>query len=228
MRNEQMRGYAQTKQKAQLTDIVTLDMSQWVEEQAATARMKFAEKGLETNGYTTRLINDSDIYRLDQLGIGRKLIHLTGGQDFKGFITFNNQGEHVAVTPASIHTSTFKLNQGIVLETPTFADHLDTDQQQQIVTSVISSAKNFADGHYRYMRWHMDGTKPELISFLQNEWGLTIDSMIGTPDSQFILYSIGNGALLKLANTEPKNSIFIPNSAPIGTTHHNHRVLTNG
>ena len=166
--------------------------------------------------FITRPLNSEDVNLPELLGLHPDMVRNTGDLSFIGFVTFEKRKSRpIAITPGWIHTSTFQLKHGLHLEPPVFAP--DADKEKIIYSVIAASRKYAAANQLPYFRWHINEKDPDMTNLLQNKLKLPKDSMLGTPESELVVYHLKNGALKQLAAEEPEQVIWIPASAPIGT-----------
>lgn len=167
-------------------------------------------------GYTTRPITSNDLYRIEQLGFDADVIRRNGDLDFKGFITFADSNPHdpIAVTTGWKNLSTFQLKEGIMLEHPRIAKGHNTGA---VLTSILDAARKHCKNKYTRLRWHIDeNSNDDVGRILKNVYKMTPDTMINSPDSELIVYTLRNGELNDLANQKPLMAMTIPAGSPIG------------
>lgn len=165
----------------------------------------------------TVLLERKYIDQPEKLGVSSAIIRETGDLDFQGFITFDKSTKQpVAITAGAHHYSTFKLEKGIYLENPVMAQGYD---QEQIALSVAKATKSYCnDNGLDHATWNVKTENTALINFLHQEFQCPIHSMNSTPESELVMYKLHNGALQKMAETEPNKTIRIDINAPIGAT----------
>ncbi len=209
-----------TKLGAKHPNIVTIAASDLLGDRPTPKTM--LTEGWSQANFVTRALEPNDMHELPKVGLEEKFIRNTGDMKFKGFITHERgTGRVVAVTPGWIHTSTFQLKEGIHLEDPVFAD-VDETQKAAVLLSVIEATKHMAGPkekpRYNYLRWHVTEDNSFMNEVLQNKYDLPRDSMLGTPESELIVYTLENGELKKLANNVPDMVIRVSNTDPIGNS----------
>lgn len=219
-RNSPVHDYVQGKLGAKHPNIITIAATDLLN--SNNAAVLALKEGWASGNYATYPIKPNNIRHIQSIGLSPDLIRQTGDLEFKGFITFEKgtAGKVAAVVPGWPHFSTFQLKQGLHLEHPVFAEGMTDSQKQQIVLSVIDAAAKHANRQsYPYLRWHIAENEPGNVmnNLLQTRFGLQRDSMLGTPDSELIVYTLTNGNLEALAKRVPDRQLVISGTAPIGT-----------
>ncbi len=212
-RNGPVHTFVQGKLGATHPDIITIAANELLDEtKPASLRLTEAWNGKE---YKTRLLTPEDSNLVRELGISPNIIRLTGDLSFRGFVTtLRNKPDPVAITPGWTHLSTFRLKEGIHLEQPVFANGHPTSK---IVASVAQAARQHVQrNRLDYFRWHIKESEGPMRAILHDQLQLPIDSMLGNPESELIVYNLTNGALRKLATEVPDHVLHISTASPIG------------
>lgn len=214
-RNLPVHGFIQNKLGAKHPDVITIAANDLLDPDTMS-EISLTDMWNDKD-LITRPLRAEDVNLPGRLGLSPNLIRHTGDLPFKGFVTYERgKGtEPLAITPGWVHLSTFQLRKGLHLEQPVFAN--DTNREN-ITLSVINASRRYTDAtKLAYFRWHIDQNDPFMTSFLQGRIGLSVDSMIGTRESELIVYTLTNGALLRLAEDVPDRVLSISNSAAIGS-----------
>jgi len=206
-RNIPVHNYVQQRLGAKHPNIITISANKLL---AAKPRIDWDSKDL-----ATRPLKVSDVDLPGRLNLSPNIIRNTGDLPFKGFVTFDRSrpNEPLAITPGWIHFSTFQLKEGLHLEQPIFANGVD---KQNIISSVIQASRKHASANrLSHFRWHVEDDH-DLRDILQKKLDLAVDSMIGTPESELIVYTLTNGNLNALAENIPSRILNISPDTPIG------------
>jgi hypothetical protein len=209
---------------------------EWTTDGRNAAFMKFAEKigaikpnilsldgdnllneklDVEFSSAYARPIVARDISYIEQLGLPASLIRENGDINFKGFICFADEQEQVplAVVPGWEHLSTFRLEQGIHLEHPTFQKDIDPIGKEGALRAIIKALQDYREENKEsvsYIRWHVDGDDTAFITSLQNNHGLTHDKMLDDVSSSIMhVYRLSNGNMKAMAELGIPNHIDI-------------------
>lgn len=219
-RNTPVIGFIENKLGAKHPDVITISATELLENNSTAARNHSAlTKSWDSKELVTRPLKAEDVNLPERLGLSPNIIRNTGDLPFKGFVTYEKSKPNapLAITPGWTHFSTFQLREGLHLEQPVFTVEKDADKKQ-IVHSIITAAKKYAEAsRYAYFRWHISESEPTMHSILTEDLGLHKDSMLGNNASELTVYSLTNGALNKLASTNPDRTIRISTADPIGT-----------
>jgi GNAT superfamily N-acetyltransferase len=168
--------------------------------------------------YAVRPITRKDLGLIEDSGFSPNIIRNTGDLPFLGYIITKraNPLEAKAIVPGWIHFSTFQVKEGIHLENPFFVGIESEEEKTRIISAVIDTAcKNKLGSNH--LRWHVNTDNYFMIDLLQNKLDLAKDSMLGTPESELVVYTLSNGNLQKLAETTPNRTLVISATVPIGT-----------
>ncbi len=187
------------------------------------AAKKEKEKGWRQKDLITRPLTAEDVQMPAYLGMAQQIISHNGDLTFKGFVTYrkNHPSKPLAITAGCRRLSTFTLEENIQLEPPVFAADAE---QGIIVASVIEAARKYAkQEHLTNLVWHIEKDIPEMSDILQVKLGLPVDSMLGTKESEFILYTLENGALLAARDQSPEKVLRLPVDQAIGSVSRRHR-----
>ncbi len=169
--------------------------------------------------YIVKPITPNSVHLLENSGENPNIIRNTGDMRFVGYTVTDRNNPHkaVAIVPGWIHFSTFQVKEGIHLENPKFIDAKTDTEKTQIVNAVLDvAARHSAKSNYNHLRWHIDVENDFMLGLLQDKLNLPKDSMIGTPESELIVYTLSNGNLAALANSNPARTINVAANVPIG------------
>lgn len=164
----------------------------------------------------TRPLTAEDVHLPVALGMAQEVIRNNGDLGFKGFVTHrrNHPNKPLAITVGCRRLSTFTLQENIQLEPPVFAEDA---HQEAIVTSIVEAARKYAkQEHLTNLVWHIERDIPEMAGILQGKLGLPVDSMLGTKESEFILYTLENGALIAARDQDTDMVLRLPVDESIG------------
>jgi GNAT superfamily N-acetyltransferase len=176
----------------------------------------------------TRPMTAEDVQLPAALGMAQEVIRNNGDLSFKGFVTYrrNHPNRPLAITVGCRRLSTFTLLENIQLEPPVFAEDA---HQEAIVTSIVDAARKYAkQEHLSNLIWHIEKDIPEMSDILQGKLGLPVDSMLGTKESEFILYTLENGALVAARDQTPDMVLRLPVDENIGGVSRRRPVPGNG
>ena len=209
-RNQPVHGFVQNKLGARHPDVITIAASALIKNKV-NLRGDWNEKD-----FVTRPLKAEDVNLPERLGLSPNIIRNTGDLPFKGFVTFSRSktNEPIAITPGWTHLSTFQLKEGVHLEQPVFAEGVN---KEAVMQSVITATRKHIDSNkLAYFRWHVTGSDKDMRDVLCDKLGLEVDSMVGTPESELVVYTLTNGSLKALADKEPCRVLVVPTNDPIG------------
>lgn len=222
-RNHPVHSYVKGVHGARATGIMDINASSIIHnksDQTQDCPLEALRKGWVGANYVTRPIQANDGQFLQQLGMSRSLFRGTGDFSFRGFLTLDKaQRVPLAVTLGWWHLSTFKLEKGLCLEHPVIDPAVSDDKG--ILISVADCVRRLCEkgNNYKHVLWHVDSNDKRMLGLMIDEFGFQPESMMGTSDSEFVVYEINNGTLKSLAEKDPmpNRDLVSPISSPIGT-----------
>jgi hypothetical protein len=220
-RNHPFHGFS-TKLGAISGDLLTLSTSDLLLE-SFQPPVSLLEAWKQTQ-FVTIPIMANHVNALKYLEISADMIRKTGDIDFKGFATFraDNLSKPIAITPGWPHMSTFRQKHGLYLEPTKFHpnEYLSDDDKRAITASCAQALMTYAQANsFSYSKWHARNNGQDLqAAMLMADLGFHVDSMLGTQESEMVVYSLRNGKLLELSEVEGRKSVIIPSDQPIGNS----------
>lgn len=216
-RNQPVHDYVQGVHRANKTCILDVNADRLLRREGIPDNLR---KDWTAANFTTRPIEANDGPFLSQFGIARSLFQNTGDFSIRGFLTLDKiEKVPLALTLGWWHFSTFKLEKGICLEHPVLRDGIN-DRKGVLLSVADCVRRSFGKTDYGHVLWHIDQKDEETLRLVCDELGFEAESMMGSPESEFVVYEINNGTLQALAQRDPmpqRRLSSSPASDPIGT-----------
>jgi hypothetical protein len=202
---------------ARIDDIDVIDATQ------AMIRTEESWSPNNTRHFTSYPLSARHIEAVQELGFSSDVITQTGGFDFRGFITFEEDNgliRPVCISFGWLGYSTFKNKIGLYLEQPQFANDVEDESKKDILSSIFLAVQELSSGDDQdlSLKWKIK-KDDELLKSLLLERGSSVDSMIGTKESEVIPYVIDGEDFQNVARNPQFASgavLVVPEGAPIG------------